>query len=48
VDAAAAAQFDTILEKLALRVADADTRPEWKSGSFFKRFQTKQETVTKK
>jgi Zn-dependent M28 family amino/carboxypeptidase len=38
VDAAAAAQFDAILEKLALRVADADSRPTWKSDSFFKRF----------
>ncbi len=40
VDAEAAAQFDTILEKLALRVADADARPTWKSDSFFKRFAT--------
>ncbi len=31
VDLAAAAQFNAILEKLALRVADADQRPEWKS-----------------
>jgi Zn-dependent M28 family amino/carboxypeptidase len=38
VDPAAAAQFNAILEKLALRVADADTRPSWKSDSFFKRF----------
>ena len=38
VDLAAAAQFDTILEKLALRVADADHRPEWKANSFFRRF----------
>ena len=30
VDLAAAAQFNAILEKLALRVADADQRPEWK------------------
>lgn len=40
VDAAAAAQFDTILGRLALRVADADSRPSWKSDSFFKRFAT--------
>ena len=38
VDLAAAAQFNTILEKLALRVADGDHRPEWKSTSFFRRF----------
>ena len=48
VDGAAAAQFDTILEKLALRVADADTRPEWKSGSFFKHFENKQQVATKR
>jgi Zn-dependent M28 family amino/carboxypeptidase len=40
VDAAAAAQFNTILEKLALRVASADSRPSWKPDSFFKRFAT--------
>jgi len=38
VDKAAAAQFDAILAKLALRVADAETRPTWKSSSFFRRF----------
>jgi Zn-dependent M28 family amino/carboxypeptidase len=38
VDLAAAAQFDAILEKLALRIADADHRPEWKATSFFRRF----------
>jgi Zn-dependent M28 family amino/carboxypeptidase len=38
VDAAAAAQFNAILEKLVLRVADADQRPEWKQDSFFRRF----------
>jgi Zn-dependent M28 family amino/carboxypeptidase len=38
VDLAAAAQFNAILEKLALRVADADHRPEWKPTSFFRRF----------
>ncbi len=38
VDMAAAAQFNAILEKLALRVADADHRPEWKPDSFFRRF----------
>lgn len=38
VDAAAAAQFNDILGKLALRVADATERPAWKSGSFFRRF----------
>ena len=38
VDLAAAAQFDAILRKLALRVADADQRPAWKPNSFFRRF----------
>jgi Peptidase family M28 len=38
VDLAAAAQFNAILEHLALRVADADHRPEWKQDSFFRRF----------
>jgi Zn-dependent M28 family amino/carboxypeptidase len=38
VDLAAAAQFNAILENLALRVADADHHPEWKQDSFFRRF----------
>jgi Zn-dependent M28 family amino/carboxypeptidase len=38
VDAAAAARFNAILEKLALRIANADQRPTWNSDSFFKRF----------
>ncbi|MGC2403409.1 MAG: M28 family metallopeptidase [Acidobacteriaceae bacterium] len=38
VDTKAAAQFDAILAKLALRVADADQRPAWKPDSFFRRF----------
>ena len=38
VDKEAAAQFDAILEKLALHVADADGRPQWKKESFFRRF----------
>ena len=38
VDAAAAAQFNDILGKLALRVADAQGRPAWKADSFFRRF----------
>jgi hypothetical protein len=38
VDLAAAAQFNSILEKLTLRVANADHRPEWKADSFFRRF----------
>lgn len=38
VDRAAAAQFNFLLEKLALRVADSDRRPEWKTDSFFRRF----------
>jgi hypothetical protein len=38
VDKAAAAQFDHILELLAVRVAGADGRPTWKEASFFRRF----------
>jgi hypothetical protein len=38
VDAAAAARFNDILGKLALRVADAAERPHWKTDSFFRRF----------
>jgi Zn-dependent M28 family amino/carboxypeptidase len=38
VDLAGAAQFNAILEKLALRVADETQRPAWKTESFFKRF----------
>jgi Zn-dependent M28 family amino/carboxypeptidase len=45
VDASAAAQFNAILEKLALRVADSDKRPAWKSDSFFKRFASGQQVV---
>ncbi|MGH9675698.1 MAG: M28 family metallopeptidase [Candidatus Acidiferrum sp.] len=33
-----AAQFNAILGKLALRVADAPRRPAWKADSFFRRF----------
>lgn len=42
VDAAAAAQFNAILEKLTLRVADAPDRPTWHPNSFFRRFATPQ------
>jgi hypothetical protein len=38
VDLAAAAQFNAILEKLVLRVANAEQRPAWKPDSFFRRF----------
>jgi hypothetical protein len=38
VDAAAAARFNDILGKVALRVADAAERPRWKTDSFFRRF----------
>ena len=38
VDAAAAAQFNDILGKLALRIADETQRPAWKPDSFFRRF----------
>jgi hypothetical protein len=38
VDLAAAAQFNAILQTLALRVADAAQPPAWKPNSFFRRF----------
>jgi Zn-dependent M28 family amino/carboxypeptidase len=38
VDAAAAAQFNAVLESLALRVANAAQRPAWRQDSFFRRF----------
>jgi Zn-dependent M28 family amino/carboxypeptidase len=38
VDLAGAAQFDEILKNLALRVANAEQAPSWKSNSFFRRF----------
>jgi hypothetical protein len=38
VDLAGAAQFNSIVQQLLMRVADADGRPAWNSGSFFKRF----------
>jgi hypothetical protein len=38
VDRPAAAQFNAILERLILRVADANGRPHWSSDSFFRRF----------
>jgi hypothetical protein len=40
VDLAAAAQFNSILERLVLRIADADHRPRWNPDSFFRRFAT--------
>lgn len=43
VDAAAAAQFNSILQNLALRVANAPQRPTWNSNSFFRRFVTETE-----
>jgi Zn-dependent M28 family amino/carboxypeptidase len=38
VDLEGAAQFNAILGKLALRVANAAQRPQWKAESFFKRY----------
>ena len=37
-DEAAAAQFNAILQNLALRVADASEPPAWTRNSFFRRF----------
>lgn len=39
VDKEAAAQFDALLTSLVERVGNADRAPEWKPGSFFKRFE---------
>ena len=36
-----AAKFNRILIDLAMRVANADKKPEWKPDSFFRRFATK-------
>ena len=38
VDLVAAAQFNDILERLALRIADAPNPPHWLPDSFFRRF----------
>lgn len=38
VDKPAAGKFNVILEQLLVRVADAADRPQWNSGSFFRRF----------
>jgi Zn-dependent M28 family amino/carboxypeptidase len=38
VDLEGAAQFNAILQRLIVRVADADERPEWMPDSFFRRF----------
>jgi Zn-dependent M28 family amino/carboxypeptidase len=38
VDLAAAARFNDILTRLAIRVANAPQNPEWKAASFFRRF----------
>lgn len=40
VDLAAAAQFNAILQNLAIRVADANRPPTWKPNSFFRRFRS--------
>jgi hypothetical protein len=41
VDKEAAAQFNDLLQALAVRVANANDRPAWKSDSFFRRFAKK-------
>ena len=38
VDKQAAAEFDELIERLLVRVADADTKPAWKQTSFFRRY----------
>ncbi len=43
VDKPAAGIFDDLFGRLIIRVADADTKPAWKSASFFRRYQTANE-----
>jgi Zn-dependent M28 family amino/carboxypeptidase len=38
VDKAAAGEFNEVIERVLVRVADAETKPAWKETSFFKRF----------
>jgi Zn-dependent M28 family amino/carboxypeptidase len=38
VDKQAAAKFNALISTLAVRLADAPSRPQWKSDSFFRRF----------
>ena len=38
VDKPAAGEFNVLIEHLLVRVADADTKPEWKKTSFFRRY----------
>lgn len=38
IDRGAAAAFTEMIGRLCLRVANRETRPQWKDGSFFKRF----------
>ncbi|PYX92834.1 MAG: peptidase M28, partial [Acidobacteria bacterium] len=38
VDLAAAAQYEEIVRGLAISVADAAHRPQWKADSFFRRY----------
>ena len=38
VDKQSAADFDALVAKLLIAVADADEKPRWKESSFFKRF----------
>ena len=40
VDLEAAGKFETLVEGLAVKVADDQQKPEWKSDSFFRRFAT--------
>ena len=41
VDRAAADKFNDLIQRLMVRVANADTKPAWKPTSFFKRFSGK-------
>jgi hypothetical protein len=38
VDKQAAAKFNTLMARLAVQIANAPKRPQWKAGSFFRRF----------
>jgi hypothetical protein len=39
VDLSAAAAYEEVVRALMLKVADDAQRPEWKSNSFFRRYQ---------
>jgi hypothetical protein len=40
VDLASAGLYEDIVRQLLISVANADARPQWKPGSFFRRYAT--------